>query len=187
MIMRFKGIKLRPIEESDLPILQKLFNDPEVNEDVIGWDFPVSMDQQLSWFKSLKDKKTEFRAMIETDAGETVGTISLSNLDYINRTSSINGAKILKEYQSIGYGFKAFIAILDMIFRQLDFYYLEVRHLDSQLVTKHVMERMRFTHEGTLRGRVLKDGIRHDILIWSITADEYKLIRNQMFKHDRDN
>ncbi|MHB1315305.1 MAG: GNAT family N-acetyltransferase [Christensenellales bacterium] len=177
MNMKFKGVMLRPVESTDLHILQRLFNDPEVNQDTMGWEFPVSMDQQNAWFSTLKNNKSVFRAMIENEAGETVGEISLANIDYKNRTASIGGAKILNEYQSIGYGVKAFIAMLDLVFDQMNFYCIEIQHLESQLVTKHVMEKMGFVLEGTLRQRIHKNGQRHDIMVWSVTADEYKIIR----------
>ena len=182
--MTFKGIKLRPIELEDLSVLQKLFNDPEINKDTTGWELPVSMDHQNAWFSTLKDKKNEFRCMIEDGDGETVGTISISQIDYRNRTVSLNGAKVLTEYQNKGYGIYAFIAMLNIIFDQMDFYCVEIQHLSKHSTTKHIMEKLCFVHEGTLRNRVYKNGKRHDVLVWSMNSEEYKAARqnNRFFQ-----
>lgn len=174
MSLRYKDVLIRPVEAGDLPFLQRLHNDPDINEATTGWDFPVSMDRQLAWFSSLKNDRACFRGMIELQNGEIVGTVSVSDFDYRNRTLSFNGAKILREYQNAGYGRQAFITMMSLAFDDLDFFCMEVRHLDSQEVTRHVLEKLGLTLEGTLRGRIHKNGQRHDVLVWSMTADEYR-------------
>ena len=54
-----KKVKLRPIEENDLPLMVQWFNDPEIARSVVGWDFPISLAQQKEWYRnSLNDRKT---------------------------------------------------------------------------------------------------------------------------------
>lgn len=175
MSLRYKDVSIRPVETGDLALLQSLHNDPDMNEATLGWSFPISMDQQLKWFSNLKSDYSCFRGMIELQTGEIVGMVSVSDFDYRNRILSFNGVKILKKYRNTGYGRQAFIAMMGLAFDDLDFFCMEVRHLDSQKVTRHVMEKMGLTLEGTLRKRIYKNGWRHDVLVWSITSEEYRL------------
>lgn len=178
--MIFQGVRLRPIEAEDLPLLQRLFNEPQYNHDTMGWDFPVSMDQQAAWFGTLKNRKTEFRAMIETEAGETIGALTLSNIDYRNRTAVLGGGKVLEAYQSKGYATKAVMAMLEVVFGQMDLHCVETQYLDTQRASRRLFEKLGFTVEGTLRQRIFKNGRRHDVEVVSITAEEYRKTRELM-------
>lgn len=177
MNMKFRRVTLRPIEAEDLPMLQKMYNEPEVNQDTMGWDFPVSMDHQVNWYSSIKHDRSTLRFMIQANTGETVGMISVSDIDTRNRTANVNGAKVLSEYQNKGYAYEAAVALFDALFDQMDFYCIQVMHLESQTVTKHLCEKFNFSHEGILRNRIFKNGARHSVWVWSIAHDEYKKVR----------
>lgn len=52
-----------------------------------GWSLPVSLEQQVEWIKSLDSKV--FRFIIEWD-NNTVGTCSISSVDFKNSIASLN-------------------------------------------------------------------------------------------------
>lgn len=174
MSLNYKDVRIRPVEAADLPLLQILHNDPSSTDLTVGWELPVSMDKQLEWFSNLKKENTKFRGMVELKTGEVIGTASVANMDYLNRTISLNGVKILPQYQGSGYAQQALIAMISLAFDDLGFYIMEVVHLETQKITRHVLEKMGFVREGTLRKRVYKNSQRIDVFVWSITAAEYR-------------
>ena len=52
-----KVVTLRAIERDDLELMRQMLNDPEIENLVVGWAFPVSKYQQEQWYeKNINDK-----------------------------------------------------------------------------------------------------------------------------------
>ena len=52
--MNIKGkiVTLRAITQNDLQLICDMFNDPELENLVVGWAFPISIEQQKKWFEN---------------------------------------------------------------------------------------------------------------------------------------
>lgn len=68
MIINAHTVVLRAIEESDLPLLYSMINDPEIERMTGGSCFPVSKDRQARWFTNY-DQQKDLRCMIEIKGG----------------------------------------------------------------------------------------------------------------------
>ena len=65
-----RQVALRALEPGDLDFLAQLTNHPEVRAQVVGWDFPVSRDAQLAWFRR-PDPSTRRLAVESLSTGGT--------------------------------------------------------------------------------------------------------------------
>lgn len=54
MILKDDIVLLRAIEEDDARVLMDLINDPEVENSVFGWSYPVSLSSQKNGFQILQ-------------------------------------------------------------------------------------------------------------------------------------
>ena len=72
MVIDNGTVILRAIEETDLPFLQEMMNDPGIEKMTGGSCFPVSYDRQKRWFESY-DQQAELRLMIQIKGGSTIG------------------------------------------------------------------------------------------------------------------
>ena len=93
--MNIKGkiVTLRAMTSDDLQMICNMFNDPELENFVVGWAFPLSIEQQKSWFeKNMNDQKS-FRFVIDTPEDGAVGIATLTDIDWKNRTAT-HGIKL---------------------------------------------------------------------------------------------
>lgn len=58
--MNIKGEKvtLRAMTRNDMAMICDMFNDPDMENLVVGWAFPISIEQQNAWFdKNMNDNR----------------------------------------------------------------------------------------------------------------------------------
>ena len=66
------------------------------------------------------------------------------------------------------------------LFDECDAYVINAKHLSENPASGKVMQKCGMKYEGTLRARYVdSDGIRNDLLSFSITKDEYKKLYNK--------
>ena len=174
MLFRSMGeIRFRQIEEDDLELMQKLFNDEESNEYTTGWSFPVSLLKQREWFKNIINDSSTFRYIIENNEGESVGLGMMGKFDMTSRTAEASGLKLLPEFRSRGYMKSSCNLMLEIAFAELNMEMVTaVCHGGYDKVTAS-LKKMGFTLDGTLRKRLYKAGEYHALNHFSITRDEY--------------
>ena len=88
--MNIKGkiVTLRAIEETDLNLLHKWANDPEI-QDIMGViHFPSSMDFHRLWFQNLKSDLLNQRFAINMSGIGLIGISSLMSIDWRNNNIS---------------------------------------------------------------------------------------------------
>ena len=164
--MNIEGNKilLRAIEEKDNGILQELINDPDIENMVCGHSFPVSQRFQNKWFDEESASPNTIRCAIETiNDNKTVGTIILSNIDYINGNAEIH-IKILTSFHHCGIGKEAVDLLVEYAFNYLRLHLVYAEILDYNNASKALFKKCRFEYNGTLKNRIFKNkGILLDI------------------------
>lgn len=113
-----KRVKLRAIEISDLQFLKDMINDPRIEEMVVGWSFPISDHEQKEWIMKQMNDEKNIRLIVENEYEEKIGLISLTNIDWKNR-SAVHGIKISnKNFKNQGYGAEAVKTIVNYGFNE---------------------------------------------------------------------
>lgn len=170
MILFDEVVKLRAIEESDAAVLMDLINDPEIEQNVLGYSFPVSLAQQKKWIADAANEKT-IRYIIEAK-GEAVGTAIVSSLDYKNGTGNLN-IKLLKTARGKGYASHTVSLLLNYCFEELNINCVIANVLEYNDSSKHLWEKFGFSLDGVLRERVYKKGKYHNVLSYSLLQGEW--------------
>ena len=68
---------LRSLEEADLAHLRDLLNRPEIEEMLVGWNFPLNPDEQLRWFRGLPLGAKTQRFSLVGETGQWLGFAGL--------------------------------------------------------------------------------------------------------------
>ena len=97
MNIRGKKITLRAIEKDDCRLIVEMFNDPEMENLVVGWSFPLSEFSQEKWIEEHYRDQHNLRFVIENEQKETLGIATLVEIDWKNR-SAVQAIK--PEYRS---------------------------------------------------------------------------------------
>lgn len=180
MIFENGCIRLRAIEETDLDLLIYMMNDPKYDLQTGSIKPPISTNSQMEWMKNFKNSSTEVRLIIETVENKAIGLISLTNIDYINRTGNIQYKATFNRENRLKDDMKyAVEAILDYAFLHLGLNCVETKILVDNLPSRKLAKKVGFTEEGVIRQRKYFNGKFHDQINVSILKNEYLKIRNK--------
>lgn len=174
MIIRGKFVTLRAIERADMKLLCEMFNDPEIEKNVLGWAFPLSMEQQNHWFDAHFADSQNQRFMIDLPDGRTVGVVGLTEIDWKNKTAT-EGIKLHgSQPRGKGIGTDSLLALFRYAFDELGLHRLNMSRLEENEGSKGVHTNCGIKDEGLLREAVFKGGRYHNVVICGITEQDYR-------------
>ncbi len=171
MILTDDLVVLRAIEETDAEKLMEMINDPEIENSVVGYSFPVSLSNQKKWISELKHETT-IRYAIDCKTVGFAGIISISNLDLKNRSGNLN-IKLLKPARGKGIAEHSVKLLVSYCFDELNLNCLYAGVIERNEASKKLWLKLGFKIDGILRQRVYKNGEYHNLIEYSILKDEY--------------
>ncbi len=177
-----KKVVLRAIEEKDAELIVRMFNDPEIENLVVGWAPPVSMYSQKEWLKSHYNDQTNMRFIIETQQDGAVGLVTLYGIDWKNRRAT-HGLKIAeKNSRGKGIGTDTVMAIMRYAFDELNLTRLDAGWFEDNTASRNLYKKCGWKEEGVRRRYVFKNGKYRDLILGGILSDEYReLIRTTLY------
>lgn len=173
-MIRGSRVTLRALEEGDLERCWQWINDAEVTRYLGMLGVPVSLTQEREWLEGAVRHRDGYIMAIVADDGTHIGNIELHKPDWANRHASLGIMIGNKEYWGRGYGREAIQLLLGFAFRELGLNLVWLTVLDFNARAIRCYERVGFSHEGRQRQRVFREGEYHDLLLMSITREEYE-------------
>lgn len=168
-----KKVVLRAMELKDIDFIKDMFNDPDLENLVTGWAFPVSSYAQEQWMKNHYNDQTSFRFVIETEEDGPLGIATLTNIDWKNKKAT-HGMKLAnKERRSKGIGTDTVMAIMRYAFDELGLNRLDGSWFDSNVASKGMYTKCGWKEEGVRRKYIYKKGAYRDLTVVGILASEY--------------
>lgn len=165
---------LRAIEIEDLEFLRDMINDPELADSVAGWGLPVSKTQQMDWYQSVSKDRDTIRLIAENNDGVRVGYVSMAPIDFKNRTGTMIGLKLPKEFRSKGYGKDIFTALSKYCFYTLGLNRLEGEHLATNEASYKFHINLGWKLEGVRRRAVFKNNQYIDMNMMGLLKEEFE-------------
>jgi RimJ/RimL family protein N-acetyltransferase len=170
-----RTVHLRPLEEGDLSYLRELANDPEVRENVVGWDWPLSDAGQQNWFAQSVSHPATKRFIVESETGQPIGLTGFWDIDWRNRTA-MTAIKLggTSEVRGRGYGVAAIQSIMELGFMDAGFHRLHATILASNLrsIAAYVLK-SGWTEEGRLRQHIWRNGEYVDLVQIGMLRSEF--------------
>ena len=174
MNIKGKKVTLRAMCSDDLQMICDIFNDPELENLVVGWAFPLSIDQQKKWFENNMNDQKNFRFVIETEEDGAIGIATLTNIDWKNK-SATHGIKLAKkEMRTKGIGTDTVMAIMRYAFDELGLHRLDGSWFDENVASKSLYKKCGWKEEGVKRSCVYKHGEWRDLTIVGALESDYR-------------
>lgn len=167
-----QNVKLRPIVSTDASVLMELNNNELIKKFVVGHPQIVNMEEQLKWMEKISYEHDKKRFAIDYK-GKPVGTVIISNIDEINRTATMN-IKILPNSHGKGIGTKALELGCKYAFQYLQMYCLVAHILNYNLASQKIFRKIGFQKDGVFRSRIIKNGERCDLVVYSLLKSEFE-------------
>lgn len=146
----------------DRYVLFKKHDSVEVTKELYeNWEKEYDDLLTYRWIVSLKDTK------------ELIGTIDVSKKFLCFGTCEI-GYCYGERFWNKGYGTESLKAVIKYLFEEAEAELVCAEHMEKNPGSGRVMEKAGLKYEGSLRSRVVdKNGIRNDLISYSITREEY--------------
>jgi RimJ/RimL family protein N-acetyltransferase len=183
-----KKVRLRPWRPDDAARLAATADDTE--RDRLSWEvrFPFSVERRRRRIEQEIEADEEpgdnRHLVIETLAGEVVGSINLHGSHPRHRTAEIGLGLVSAAYEGKGYASEATRLLLRFLFRELDYakINLEVYAFNPRAIALY--EHLGFRHEGRVRSLIYSNGQRWDSLMMGMTRADYELLHPGWFPEE---
>lgn len=168
-----KVVTLRAMTLEDMQMVCDMFNDPYMESKVIGWSFPLSLDQQIAWYKNHMNDRNDFRFVIETQEDGAVGIATLTDIDWKNRTAT-HGIKLAnKEKRAKGIGTDTVMALMRYAFDELGLHRLDGSIFPENTASRKLYSKCGWKDEGIKRSCVYKSGQWKDLIMVGVLDTDY--------------
>ncbi len=164
-------VRLRAIEEDDIPRTNGPFNDPAVLRSLSQVVFPQSEEGTREWWERTRQAEGQQVFAIETLAGELIGACDLRDVSGPSRTAVL-GIWIAQAYWGQRFGTDAVRVLCRFGFRHMNLQRIELHVHENNEPGRRAYERVGFKEEGRLRRAHFMDGRYVDDLIMGLLDDE---------------
>jgi RimJ/RimL family protein N-acetyltransferase len=168
-----KYIRLRAIEEDDLPLLAAWKSDPEINRFFHEYG-PISLRQQRLWYENQLSSSREHTFVVCDLEGRPLGTAGLVNID--TRSMKAELARVIigdKTRRGAGIGAQIFALIAQYAFEHLNLNRLYGEVLLSNPSALSYYKKVGCKEEGIARQHVFKNGRYEDVVLLAILREDY--------------
>jgi RimJ/RimL family protein N-acetyltransferase len=160
-------VALRPVAEEDLPLLERLTQDPAAAGDHAwsGWRDLLRFRQEWAEDRLVGD---EGGVLLVVQGTERLGFVSWFKVDFPPSYYWSMGIALLPEARGKGYGTQAHRALARYLFAHTTVHRIEGITEAENLAERRVIEKAGFTREGVMRGVFWRDGAYRDGVLYSL-------------------
>lgn len=182
MNIKGKFVTLRAIEKDDLNLMREMLNDPEIENLVVGWAFPVSKYQQNQWYENNINNNNNLRFIIETPDDGAVGLATFTNIDWKNRRAT-HGIKLANmKNRTKGVGTDTVMAIMRYAFNELQLNRLDGSWFETNIASQKLYIKCGWKVEGKRRQYIYKNGQYRDLVVVGVLKEDYeKLLKENNY------
>jgi UDP-4-amino-4,6-dideoxy-N-acetyl-beta-L-altrosamine N-acetyltransferase len=166
-------VKLRAIEEDDLPTLAK-WRSSESSYPFFHEYQPISLASQREWFAAQRNKTEDVNFAVSALDGTLVGTISLIGIDGRNRRAEMGRVFIGDEQlRHAGMGREMTFLAIEYAFDHLNVDKLTCEVLSGNGPARELYAKFGFKEEGVLRQHVFKSGRFLDVVLMALFRKDF--------------
>lgn len=162
-------VRLRSLQLDDANYMMEYINDEEISNNFKFTRYPFPSDGFKNFIQNSWSDRTNVHYAIED--GEYAGTISLKNINVIDRTAEY-AIVTRKKFWGTGVAKEATSQIITYGFNTLNLEKIYLNVLSTNIRANKFYEKMGFKFEGTFKHHVFINGIYRDLNWYSIFKEE---------------
>jgi RimJ/RimL family protein N-acetyltransferase len=171
-ILEGEKVRLRPMEEGDLPAFVEWLADKEVTRWLAEMSFAPSLDQEIEWYEGRRGDPDSLMWAIETVAGQLVGSTEL-RLFPVRKKAEFGIVIGEKSKWDGGLGTEALRLILGYAFGELELNRVELTTAEDNERALRVYEKLGFVREGLKRQDRVLDGRFGNTVLMAVLREEW--------------
>jgi UDP-4-amino-4,6-dideoxy-N-acetyl-beta-L-altrosamine N-acetyltransferase len=168
--------KLRELRKEDILKINKWRNDSELINHLEALFRYINLDVDYRWYDNyMQNQNTTIRcAIVEaTDEDNILGLVSLTNINFINRSAEFHIMIGDTDNRGKGIGYFATTEILNHAFNNINLNRIELGVLESNARALKLYEKVGFKQEGVKRQSIYKNGKFVDMIMMAILKEEF--------------
>jgi len=165
-------VRLRPLEEKDLPLRVAWYNDPDVRKTLTVTE-QFELEKTRAWFASIRHSDSRMDFLIETPDGVPIGVTGLLHIDRAHLTAECFCVIGEKAFWGGGMGTEIHSALIQWAFEYLGLYKIHAVIRTNNPAIYRVVQKLGFQIEGTLRKEMLLEGQRQDVYRIGLLKEEF--------------
>lgn len=171
------SVRLRPVIEADLDLIELLYEDPEEAGvyGFYGYQNPGALRRRFSDGGLISDRNGRLSVVAGdpgTD-GELAGEVSWHQVQKGPTSACWNiGIGLLARARGRGYGSRAQRLLAEYLFAHTPLNRVEAETETGNLAEQRALEKAGFTREGVLRGSCFRDGQWRDMVSYSMIRSD---------------
>jgi RimJ/RimL family protein N-acetyltransferase len=166
--MSGESVALRPVDEDDLPLLERFLTEPETTGPFqwFGYTDPRRFRQRWAENRLLGEDGGQ---LMVTAGGEPLGLVAWRKVVVTASSHCWNmGAQLLPEARGRGIGTQAQLHLVRYLFAHTPVMRIEADTEVENIAEQRALEKAGFTREGVVRGIVFRDGRWRDCVAYSV-------------------
>lgn len=163
---------LRSLQLSDSEYMMEFVDDEEIAQSFKFTRFPFSIDGFKSFIEDSWGNKFNIHYAISNNQNDYLGTISLKNINYVDRTAEY-AIVLRKKYWGNNYAYDATILILDYAFKVLNLNKVYLNVLSSNFRAQKFYDKFGFVPEGIFKKHVFVNNKLVDLKWYCIFKENY--------------
>ena len=174
-ILQGKRVRLRPIEELDLPLFIRWLNDPDVRYWLSMADGPeFTLESEQEWYEEMRADPWRLVWCIETEDGQPIGNLGLHGIEETHGRATLGIAIGEKDFWGRGYGTEAIRQVLRYAFTELGLRRITLGTDEDNARGIRCYEKCGFVREGLLRGHRLRHGEPVNEVVMAVLREEWE-------------
>ena len=170
-------VRIRAMEEDDLPRYVIWFNDSEVIQGLNQF-LPMSLKEEQKWFEDMQLRDPIERSLAidiqPNDEWIHVGGCGFFGFDHQAKRAEFGITIGEKSYWGQGFGTEATSLMLDFGFNTLNLQRIALRVFADNERARNVYQKLGFVEEGRLRRDRFFDGGYYDTIMMGILREEWE-------------
>ena len=173
-------IYLSPRNSEDIEIFTKWLNDFEVSDYIGRSAMLTSIDAEREYLQNNVNLEATF-VIVTLEENKMIGTVSIENINHINRKGTLGIFIGDKEYRDKGYGTEAIKLILEYGFKYLNLNNIKLDLMEFNERAYACYKKCGFKEYGRRRKSNYLNGKYYDTISMDILAEEFEgdYIRNK--------
>lgn len=172
-VLQGEKVRLRPVEERDLPLFVRWLNDPEVRRWLSMSEAPeLTLEGELEWYERVRGSDGDVVWVMETGQGKPLGNVGLHHIDEAHGRGTLGIFIGDKAHWGQGYGSDAIRQVLRYAFGELGLRRVELHTDEDNLRGIRCYEKCGFVREGLLRAHRLRQGQPVNAVVMAVLREE---------------
>lgn len=160
-------INLRELRLDDAEYMTEFIKDKDISKQFLYTRYPFSQENFKEFIRDSWRNSNNIHFAIVDEHDEYIGTISLKNINYVDRNAEY-AIVTRKKYWGTKSSYEATKQIIDYGFKRLNLHKIYLNVLSSNLRAKKFYEKFGFIQDGVFKQHLYINGKYEDLIWFSI-------------------